>query len=299
MQVTDAFRWLREGERLAWRSLRAGGLKRAGLRAAVGAFARPITSPSRYPEYQHFFELLSSAVDLADPDVWLLDIASPKLFSLLLASRARATIVATDIWAPPIAEAEALRTGLTPAAAARLRLGLLDVREPIPTELRPPNGLFAGAFALSVVEHVEPDPGGDLLALSGMMAAVRPGGSIVISVPTAPVARSEYLSWSVYGRKPINERGVFHQRLYDAEALRRLSTATPGLTLRTCVLIEWPNHPLFHLERRLKPVFPAAIGLLGASYPLLANHFIVTPPKSALPERVRAEGDAILVLTRS
>src|SRR4051812_5842121 len=115
-----------QGERLAWRSLRAGTLGRAGLRPAIGAFARPLTAPSRYPEYEQFFELLGAALDLNNPALWLLDIGSPKLFSLLLAARRRATVVATDIWPPAIEEAEALRGGLPFAAADRLRLGVMD-----------------------------------------------------------------------------------------------------------------------------------------------------------------------------
>ncbi len=299
MQVADALRWLGEGERLAWKSLRAGALGRVGLRAAIGAFARPLTSPSRYPEYEQFFELLTSALDLADPGTWLLDVGSPKLFSLLLASRTRATIVATDVWPPAIAEAEALREGLPQAAAARLRLGLLDVRESVPTELRPPNNLFGGAFAMSVIEHVEPDPGGDSLALRRMTEVVRLGGRIVISVPVAPESRSEYLDQEIYGRKPVGDRGAFFQRVYSADALRALCESTPSLTLLSCVIVEWPDHTLFHLERRLKPRFPTAIGLVGASYPLLANRFLISAPSPMIPEQIRAEGDAILVFARS
>jgi hypothetical protein len=298
MQIADALRWLGEGERLAWKSLCAGTLRRAGLRSAIGAFSRPLTAPSRYPEYEQFFGLLSSAVDLADPTVWLLDIGSPKLFSLLLASRTRATVVATDIWPPAIAEAEALRGGLPPAAAARIHFGVMDAREPVPAEVRPPNGLFAGAFAMSVIEHIEPDPGGDALALCRMAEEVRPRGCVVVSVPTAQETRSEYLASEIYGRNPASERGAFFQRVYGAAALCALCAAAPSLALLVCVLIEWPDHPLFHLERQLKPRFPAAIGLLGASYPLLANRFVVTTPSPTIPEKIRAEGDAILVFTR-
>jgi NDP-4-keto-2,6-dideoxyhexose 3-C-methyltransferase len=51
VRVAEALHWFGEGERLAWRSLRAGTLGKAGLRPAVGAFVRPLTAPSRYPEY--------------------------------------------------------------------------------------------------------------------------------------------------------------------------------------------------------------------------------------------------------
>ncbi len=298
MQLADAFQWFRAGERLAWKSLRAGALRHVGLRSAIGAFTRPLTSPSRYPEYEQFFRLLTYALDLADENTWLLDVGSPKLFSLLLASRTRATIVATDVWPPAIAEADALRVGLVPSAAARVHLGVLDVREPISAELRPPNASFAGAFAMSVIEHVEPDPGGDLLALVRMAEVVRPGGCIVVSVPVARDSRSEYLASEIYGRKPEGERGAFFQRVYDADALRGLCEATPGLTLEACVHIEWPDNGLFDLERNLKPRFPAAVGLMGAIYPLLANRFVITASSPRIPERIRTQGDTILVLRR-
>jgi 2-polyprenyl-3-methyl-5-hydroxy-6-metoxy-1,4-benzoquinol methylase len=261
------------------------------LRPAVGAFARPLTAPSRYPEYQQFFELLSSAIDLDDPAVSLLDVGSPKLFALLLAARRGATIVATDLWRPAIDEAEALRGGLPPAASERLHFETMDAREPVPPELLPPNGKFDGAFSMSVIEHIEPDPGGDVIALRQMAEAVRPGGCVVVSVPIAATAYSEYRTSEIYGRK----RGAFFQRVYDAAALETLCKAlAPTLTVTTCVVSEWPDHVIMRLQKR----FPTAIGFVGASFPLLASCFVVSAPSPALPQAIRTQGDAIIVFKR-
>ncbi len=292
MRIGEAFRWFADGQKLAWRALRAGTLGKAGLRPAVGAFARPLTAPSRYPEYAIMRELLAASVDLDDPATWLYDVSSPKLFSLLLAAHSRATVVATDIWKPAIDEADALRGGLGEDAARRLHLAVADGREPVPPALRPPGGSFAAAFSMSVIEHVEPDPGGDRLVLERLADAVRPGGVVVFSVPVDVAARSEYLPGEVYGRKPDGERGAFFQRVYDAASLRALcASVAPRLRLDACVLSAWPSHPIM----RLQPRFPTAVGFAGASFPLLSSRFTISAPSSDIPD-IRAQGDAIVRL---
>jgi SAM-dependent methyltransferase len=295
MRIGDALQWWSHGEQLAWRSLRAGTLGKAGLRPAIGAFMRPLTAPSRYPEYEQVFELLRTGVDLADPASWLLDVGSPKLFSLLVAARTRATVVGTDIWQPAIDEAEALRGGLSADASARTILGVMDAREPVPAALRPPDGLFAGAFSMSVVEHIEPDPGGDRLALQRISEVIRPGGRVVVSVPVDRESRSEHLQVEMYGRKSDDRRGRFFQRVYDANAIRELCSAlSPLLALERCVLSEWPVHPIMKLQSR----FPTAVGFAGASFALLANRFVVSAPSRSIPE-FHAQGDVILELRRT
>lgn len=292
MRISEAFQWFADGQKLAWRALRAGTLGKAGLRPAVGAFARPLTAPSRYPEYAIVRDLLAEALDLDDPATWLYDVSSPKLFSLLLAAHSRATVVATDIWKPAIDEAEALRGGLDADAAGRLRLAVADGREPVPAALRPPTGQFAGAFSMSVIEHVEPDPGGDRQVLEQLAGAVRVGGAIVFSVPVDVTARSEYVPGEVYGRQPVLGRGAFFQRVYDAASLRALcASVAPRLRLERCVVSEWPSHPIMHLQ----PKFPTAVGFAGASFPLLSNRFTISAPSSTIPE-IRTQGDAIIRL---
>jgi SAM-dependent methyltransferase len=294
MRIGEALGWLGQGERLAWRSLRAGTLRSAGLRPAASAVLRPLTSPSRYPEYDLFLDRL---LDLDDPEQWVLDVGSPKLFSLLLASRLRATLVATDIWPPAIAEAEALRGGLTPEASARLILGAADIREELPPHLLPPGGKFAAAFSMSVIEHIEPDPGGDRIALLRMAELVRPAGRVVVSVPVAPQARSEFLQSEIYGRKPDDDaRGAFFQRVYDRAALESLcADVAPHLTLESCTIVEWPdNHPFMRLLDR----FPTAMGFAGTSFALLANRYAIGADSPSVSP-IRTQGDAILRFTRA
>ena len=293
MRVGAALQWFARGERLAWRSLRAGTLGKAGLRPLVGAFMRPLTAPSRYPEYEVFCDLLRPA-NLDDPASWVLDVGSPKLFSILLAANTRATVVATDIWEPAIDEAAALSGGLPAEAFARFRLGVMDAREPVPVPLQPPGGKFAAAYSMSVIEHIEPDPGGDRIALQRMADAVRSGGRVVVSVPVDTEARSEYEQRELYGRKSEDPRGAFFSRVYDERALHELCTATPELTLETCVICEWPDHPLLDLQ----PKFPTAIGFAGASFPLIADRFVVGAPTSTIPQ-IHRLGDAILAFKRA
>lgn len=294
MRVLEALQWFGEGQRLAWRSLIAGTLGKAGLRPAVGAFVRPLTAPSRYPEYDQVLAFLRDGVDLADPSSWLLDIGSPKLFSMLLAARTKATVVATDIWQPAIDEAEALRGGLAPEVSSRLVLAAMDARQPVPKPLAPPSGLFAGAFSMSVVEHIDPDPGGDVIALRQVAASVRPGGCVVISVPVDREARSEYLKNEMYGRTSDDPRGTFFQRVYDAASLGALSEQLANvLSLEAVSIVRWPSHPIMQLQ----PKFPTMVGFLGSSFPLLAPRFEVSGPTRSIPS-IAGPGDAVLRFRR-
>lgn len=290
MRIAQALKWFAEGERIAWRSLRAGTLTKAGLRPAVGAFMRPLTAPSRYPEYEVFFERLRSAIDLDDPETWLYDVSSPKLFSILVAQRTQASVVATDIWQPAIDEAETYRGGLSVDASARFKVAVVDGRESLPQSLRPPNALFAGAFSMSVIEHVEPDPGGDEVVLRRMAEVVRRSGCVLVSVPVDRNARSEYMPGEVYGRKGTDERGAFFQRVYDSSTLRSLcERVSDVLELRSCTISEWPDH----LVLQLQPKFPTAVGFAGATFPLLANRFVVSEVSRTIAD-VSGPGDAIL-----
>jgi SAM-dependent methyltransferase len=293
MRIREAFTWFAQGERLALRSLRAGTLQKAGLRPALGALLRPLTAPSRYPEYELFFDHLR---ELDDPSNWVLDIGSPKPFSMLLATHTRTTVVGTDIFPPAITEAEAFRGGLAPEVSERFVLGVADIREELPANLLPPDGKFAAAFSMSVIEHIEPNPGGDEIALQRIAEVVRPSGFVLVSVPVAPQARSEYLQSEVYGRQPTDdERGAFFQRRYDREALEKLcAAAEPHLTLESCTIVEWPDHPFM----RMIPKYPTASSFVGAGFPLLANRFVIGEPAPAVPA-IRTLGDAILMLRRT
>jgi hypothetical protein len=170
----------------------------------------------------------------------------------------------------------------------------MDAREPLPSRLAPPRGQFDGAFSMSVIEHIEPDPGGDCLALAHIADAVCSGGPVVVSVPVDAQARSEYLKTEMYGRKATDERGAFFQRVYDAPALRALLAEVPTLALEQCVIIEWPDHPLL----RIQPRFPTAVGFAGPSFAFLANRFAVSAPAPHIPE-IHRPGDAILKLVRA
>jgi hypothetical protein len=289
MRVSEALRWFVDGERIAWRSLISGTLARSGIGTAAKAFLRPLTAPSRYVEYELMLEQLRTMA-LDDPATWILDVGSPKLFPLLVAARHQATIVATDIWDVPIKEAAGLRGGLAPDAIERFRLGVADIREPLPAELLPPGGKYDGVFSMSVIEHVEPDPGGDRLALARMGEVARMGGTVVVSVPIDAAARSDMMRSDVYGREAAGT-SLFFQRVYDSAALRALcASVADSMVLEACVMFGWPHE---HLLLRLQPMFPTAIGVVGASFPWIADRFPIGEPVSNIPE-ITGPGDAIL-----
>ena len=71
----------------------------------------------------------------------------------------------------------------------------------------------------------------------------------------------------------------------------RHSRIAPGLPGRLTISV-WPRHPVMQLQ----PKFPTAVGFAGATFPLLANQFVVES-SSSIPEVTRP-GDVILELRR-
>lgn len=279
MTFRAALRLFAEADALGWRALLRGTLHQEGLRAALGALVMPINSPTRYPEYDIFFRLIRQAV--GDTPSRVLDLGSPKTFSLLLAQRLPVEVTAIDSWPPAIDRARALHGGLAAGSRGSVTLEVADATKPLG------DARFDVAFAMSVLEHVEPDPGGDEIALRHITRAVREGGTVLVSVPLDRVARSDLSATPAYGSDSL-----FFQRVYDAPALERLFGAVHNeLVLEGAWTIRWPASGPFrtmwdarHPDRRI---------LFSPSFPLLASQF------AEIEGVVATRGDAVLLFRRT
>ena len=278
MTLRRALRLFLEAAALGGRALRRGTLRGQGLRHTVGALVMPINSPPRYPEYDVFFSLLGDA--LGDRPASVLDVGSPKTFSLLLAQRLPVAITAVDLWPPAVERARALHGGLATGSPGSVVLDVADASEPLGEER------FDAAYAMSVLEHVEPDPGGDEVALRNIAAAVRPGGPLVVSLPLDVTARSDF------GRTPsYGSQSLFFQRVYDAAAIERLlRSAEDLLVLESARSIRWPERGPFRALWDVRQ--PEHRILFAAAFPLLALQF------EELDGVASTRGDVVLLLRR-
>lgn len=247
-------------------SLRLGvdHLRRHGYaREAVIRLVVPL-DPSRYLELPWALERLGSF-----PGQTVLDLASPKLLAVTLARRGM-PVTTLDQLEPEIEVWRRLAE-----SDSNLTLVVGDGRA-MPFE----DESFDHAVSISVLEHIAGEDG-DVVALGEIVRCVRPGGRIAITLPYAPLARSEYRKAPVYvdeGEQDDVGRAFF-QRWYDDDAVRCLAAAVPSLELvESSVVRLQPN-----LNAAYARTFPLLVPL-GPAFGLLAR------------ERRGAGGDVIRLL---
>jgi SAM-dependent methyltransferase len=144
----------------------------------------------------------------------VLDVGSPKDLAAMLAYRRGYEIVATDILPEAIefSRRYAAAQGLNGSGPGRVHSEVQDGRA-----LQYADGSFDAAFSVSVLEHI-PD-NGDSQAMSELIRVVRPGGTIVITVPYDWRYRETFVDGPVYERAPVTNERLFFERHYDRQTL--------------------------------------------------------------------------------
>lgn len=204
--------------------------------------------PSRYLELPWALAALS-----ARSGERVLDLASPKLFDVVLARRG-VEVVSIDEFSHEIERWRRLTE-----REENLHFEQADGRA-LPFDA----ASFDSAVSVSVLEHIE-EPG-DEQALRELARVVRPGGRIVLTLPYSERYREDWLDAPRYVDHGARDGRYFFQRWYDEPRLDRLLAAAPGLRqLEREVVRLQPNwQPLFVRG------FPWLIAL-GPFYGLLAR----------------------------
>jgi ubiquinone/menaquinone biosynthesis C-methylase UbiE len=146
----------------------------------------------------------------------ILDVGSPKLISMYVATRCGANVYAMDIYDD---------NGLTDTMFYKSSAGI-DTLHVLMTDVRElpfADSSLDKVFSVSVLEHVLPAEGGDVKALKEIARVLQPAGRLVFTVPFAQQARVDYLETDGMDRTRITTGdAVFFQRRYDAQSLRKL-----------------------------------------------------------------------------
>jgi ubiquinone/menaquinone biosynthesis C-methylase UbiE len=146
----------------------------------------------------------------------ILDVSSPKLFSLYTATKSHSKVYAMDIYDDgglTISEFYKSMTGIN-----NLFLLIGDVRK-LPFD----DQTFDKVFSISVLEHIFPEYGGDAIALKEIARVLKPSGVVIVTLPFTKQSYSEYKNEDVYERKQKLEGGkIFYQRRYDNDSFKRL-----------------------------------------------------------------------------
>jgi SAM-dependent methyltransferase len=155
----------------------------------------------------------------------ILDIGSPKLLSLFLAAKVRATVHATD-----------LLDYFFPAYAAHSRCMLPKDRQRYVMETQDAQAMtyadatFDRVFSISAIEHIPNE--GDSASMREIARVLKPGGRCCLTVPWSDKGYEEVFKhrddpdayWTA-----SNEEFVFYQRRYDGESLKRRLIESSGL----------------------------------------------------------------------
>jgi SAM-dependent methyltransferase len=237
-----------------------------GPKKTIGKILQPINSYTRFPEYaflgchveQHLRQLPSGA----RPQI--LDVGSPKCFSLYLAFHYDVDLHLTDIDEPTVEEAEILWNAVRTRAKGRAVFSVQDARAS-----QFPSEEFDIVFSMSVIEHVE-GPTGDSASMREMSRVLKPGGLLLVTVPFGPkYTEQERLGFRGAARVTGNQSRYFFQRIYTPVAAEeRIIKAVPDATLRQAVSVWRKSNVVSKLYQRLGT---SVHGLLGCFNPLLST----------------------------
>ena len=151
----------------------------------------------------------------------ILDVSSPKLFAMYVATSIGSHVLTMDIYDDKGLSDVRFSAGTT--GITTLDVLICDVRC-----LPFPDQSFDKAFSISVVEHVSPPAGGDGAALKEIARVLKPGCVAVVTLPFGMRYGEEYRSETIYTRKKKSAAdNVFFQRRHDAASLRALLQGLP------------------------------------------------------------------------
>jgi len=222
-------------------------VRRGYLREAVVRVVIPL-DPSRYLELPWALRELG-----ARPGERVLDLAGPKLLAVALARRG---VDVTSVDELP-SEIETWRR--LAAGERNLRFEVADGRA-----LPFADASFDHACSVSVLEHI-PEPG-DAQALRELARVVRPGGSVLVTLPYAASYREDWRDEPAYADHGAVGGRYFFQRWYDRARLERLAASAPALELRAREVVRMrPNWNAAYVR-----AFPWLLPL-GPFYGLLAR----------------------------
>ena len=185
-----------------------------GPKKTVGKIFQPVSSYGKFPEYCFIGErverhLTSSPGTRAK----VLDVGSPKLLGLYLASRYAVDLQLTDISHLNVDEYRLLWNSVKHRALGTACFSLLDARV-----LPYAAATFDVVYSISVVEHVEGEHG-DSRSVSEMIRVLKPGGLLLLTVPCGiDYVEQQRVGFRGAVEKTEDGRRYFFQRIYNQAA---------------------------------------------------------------------------------
>jgi SAM-dependent methyltransferase len=169
-----------------------------------------------------YFEFDFAAKAVTDHHLDCLDISSPRLFSLWLASNRPS--VRIHMINPDHADLEATQQIIGHMGIPRILIENVAI-EGLPAQ----QSKFDLVYSISVVEHISGEYD-DAYAVQRMWNVLKPGGSLILTFPVDRSFRNEYRNSKYYGMQGETRKGggYFFQRFYDMPAIRERLLAPIG-----------------------------------------------------------------------
>jgi SAM-dependent methyltransferase len=189
-----------------------------GVKKTLGKITQPINNHSRFPEYYWFDTAIRNhlAAYPRDGHARILDVGSPKMLGLYLATKISAEVTLTDISELNVDEYRLMWRGLQPRARGSALFSRQDARS-----LRFHDAEFDIVYSMSVIEHIEGEAG-DSRAVHELLRVLKPGGLLVLSVPFgSKYVEQKRTGFSGAVRKTGDSEAYFFQRIYDLSAFQK------------------------------------------------------------------------------
>lgn len=162
----------------------------------------------------------------------ILDIGSPKLLSIFLATNINGEIYATDLQDKVIFTEWELHSRNLPLKS-NLIFEFADAKK-----LSYPDRYFDVVYSLSVIHMITPAENGDVLALMDVQKKIKSGGLLIIEVPYRLQYAVLYLDRNNF-EETYSGEPLFNERHYDDPALEdRITKNIDGVLLEKVVLCE-------------------------------------------------------------
>lgn len=174
---------------------------------------RVLVSPVSITRYFEF-DFVRRVLNAGTKPLECLDVSSPFLFSFHAVDNH--PLIKVDMINPDVIDINNTQSLLSYIRGGeRIKLNVKGV-EDLSGE-----PLYDVIWSISVIEHIGGDSGDDRDAVGRMWRALRPGGSLILTIPTDKKAWDEYREANAYGTQCFSHtmKQYFFQRFYDEQAI--------------------------------------------------------------------------------
>lgn len=201
----------------------------------------------------------------------VLDISSPQILSAILANYSKSwSITYCNPFEPELQEMAKIKNTL---ALNNIEIRKIDITKE--EDINSFKNKFDYIFSSSVIEHIHPEYGGDIIAVRNINKLLTNNGLLILSVPFYHEAFNEYKSGDVYFVKGNNDKNNFFQRFYDEKKLNDQIIIPSGLSLDSILYIGEEFYFPKNIQKRLASKMQSKLSsiLFGKSFFILSNLF--------------------------